>query len=566
MPIETARPRAERRVAARPGQPRRRAWALLPAVALAAAGLATGILPGSPAPAARATDGTASQNNLRDGWDPTETHLTPAVLRSGAFHRVFSTAVSGQVYAQPVVAGKTLIVATENDWVYGLNQASGAIEWSRKLGTPWPMSSSPCSTAMPNVGVTSTPVYDPGTGTVYLVSEVVPRGSSDRNPEFLMQAISAQTGAERPGWPVPIKGAPANDPGRPFVPFDELQRPGLLLLGGSVFAGFGSHCDNRPYAGYVAGVSTHSRALTMWTDETGPSYGQAGIWLGGGGLMSDGPGRIFLSTGNGTSPPPAPGGKPPGNLGDAVVRLGIQPNGTLRAADFFSPANAPELDTHDLDVSSGGPVGLPFGSAADPHLLVEISKDARVFLLNRDFLGGREQGPGGTDRVVSVSGPFGHGLWGHPAVFGNTATLTRGNVASSRDYVYYAGFDDQLRVLRLGLNAAGTPVLSDVANSTIVFPSISGSPVVTSDGNSLSSAVVWEVSRAGKLYAFPAVPPTGCTGAAPCHLSPIWSAPIGTPVKFSIPATNADRVYVGTSDGHVLGFGTAVPSARASRG
>jgi hypothetical protein len=544
-----------------PLRPWRRAWVLLGTVALAAAALTTGVVPGTPAPAARADEVTASQNDLRDGWDPGETGLTPAVLGSGTFGQLFSTKVDGQVYAQPVVAGNTVIVATENDWVYGLNAATGAIDWSRQLGTPWPSSAEGCSDLAPNVGVTGTPVYNPATGTVYLVSQEVPAGNSVYNPEFFMHAINVQTGAERPGWPVPIHGAPANDPDRPFNPFTELQRPGLLLLGGSVYAAFGSHCDFTPFAGYVAGVNTSSRALTLWSDEAGLTDDEGGIWQSGGGLMSDGPGRIFLATGNGVSPPPGPGTSPPPELGDAVVRLGVRSNGTLQAEDFFSPANAPSLDATDTDFGAGGPVGLPFGSTAYPHLEVQAGKDGRLFVLNDDDLGGREQGPGDTDDDVSESGPYG-GQWGHPAAFGDTPTLTASNAASAGDYVYYLGANDYLRVLKLGLNSAGRPALSDVANSAATFGYTSGSPVVTSNGTNRASAVVWVVGAAGEngargtLEAFDAVPPAGCSSAKPCTISPIWSAPIGTASKFAIPATDAGRVYVGTRDGTVVGFGS----------
>jgi Bacterial lectin/Abnormal spindle-like microcephaly-assoc'd, ASPM-SPD-2-Hydin/PQQ-like domain len=531
---------------------------LIGTVALAAAALTT---VAGPAPAARADDVTASQNDLRDGWDPGEPGLTPPVLGSGAFGQLFSTKVSGQVYAQPVVAGNTVIVATENDWVYGLNAATGTIDWSRQLGMPWPSSAEGCSDLEPNVGVTGTPVYNPATGTVYLVSQEVPAGNSVYNPEFFMHAINVQTGAERPGWPVPIHGAPSNDPDRPFNPFTELQRPGLLLLGGSVYAAFGSHCDFTPFAGYVAGVSTSSRALTLWSDEAGLTDNEGGIWQSGGGLMSDGPGRIFLATGNGVSPPPGPGTSPSPELGDSVVRLGVQGNGTLQAEDFFSPANAPSLDATDTDFGAGGPVGLPFGSPAYPHLDVQAGKDGRVFLLNDDDLGGREQGPGDTDDDVSQSGPYG-GQWGHPAAFGNTPTLTASNAASASDYVYYLGANDYLRVLKLGLNPAGRPALSDVATSAATFGYTSGSPVVTSNGTNPASAVVWVVGAAGAngargtLEAFDAVPPAGCSTTKPCLISPIWSAPIGTASKFAIPATGAGRVYVGTRDGTVVGFGS----------
>ena len=535
--------------------------ALLAAAMLAVSGItAVGLLPHTPAPSARADEVTASQNDLRTGWDPQEPGLAPATLQGGTFGQLFATPVGGQVYAQPVVAGSNVIVATENDWVYGLNAATGAITWSRQLGMAWPAAAEGCKDLTPDVGVTGTPVYDPATGTVYLVSQEVPQGNSAYTPAFYMHALDAQTGAERQGWPVPIQGAPANDPGRPFNPFTELQRPALLLLGGSVYAAFGSHCDITPYVGYVVGVSTASRALTMWSDEAGVTDDMGGIWQSGGGLMSDGAGRIFLTSGNGVSPAPGPGSSPPPELAESVIRLGVQPDGSLQAQDFFSPANAPTLDNADTDFGSGGPAGLPFGTSADPGLLVQAGKDGRVFLLNSGNLGGREQGSGGADLAVSQSGPYG-GQWGHPAAFGDTPSVTAGNVASASDYVYYVGANDYLRVLKLGLGSAGDPVLSDVANSTATFGYTSGSPVVTSNGTSPSSAVVWEVAASGQatqgsLEAFDAVPPAACAAASPCTMSPIWSAPIGKSSKFTIPATDGGRVYVGTGDGRVLGFGS----------
>ena len=81
---------------------------------------------------------TVSQNDLRDGWDPSEPALTPAALQGGSFGQIFKTSVNGQVYGQPLIVGSTLVVATETDWVYGLNAATGAILWKTSLGTPVP--------------------------------------------------------------------------------------------------------------------------------------------------------------------------------------------------------------------------------------------------------------------------------------------------------------------------------------------------------------------------------------------------------------------------------------------
>jgi len=228
------------------------------------------------------------------------------------------------------------------------------------------------------------------------------------------------TGASRAGWPVKIVGTPANDPAHPFVPFDVNQRAGLLLMNGTVYMAFGSHCDYGFYVGVVAGVNTTTQAISMWSDEVGASSKWAGIWQGGGGIVSDGPGRIFVSTGNGVTPPDGPGGNPPQQLSQSVIRLGVAADGTISAQDFFAPFNAANLDLHDQDLGSGGPVALPsqyFGTSAVPNLMVEIGKEGKLYVLDRDHLGGKNQMPGGGDGVVQVLGPY-QGVWGHPAAYG----------------------------------------------------------------------------------------------------------------------------------------------------
>jgi hypothetical protein len=323
--------------------------------------------------------------------------------------------------------------------------------------------------------------------------------------------------------------------------------------------------------GFVDGVRISTGTLTQWSDETGVSDNQAGIWQSGGGLMSDGPGRIFVTSGNGISPAAGPGTRPPGQLAESVIQLSVQSNGTLVAKSFFSPANAPTLDAGDVDFGSGGPVGLPFGTSLHPRVLVQAGKDGRIFLLDRNSLGGREQGPGETDKALSVNRPY-QGQWGHPAVFGDTTTLTAGNAASAHDYVYYIGKGDSLRVLKAGVNGSDAPTLSDVANSSLEFGYTSGSPTVTSYGADISTAVVWAVYAAsgtgssGALEAFPASPGSGCTAVAPCTISPIWSASIGTASKFSGVAISGGMVYVGTRDGHVYGFGDTAHAPLAIRG
>ncbi len=523
---------------------------------------ASGILPIGKITAARADDDTASLNDLRTGWDPHEPGLRPGVVGGKTFGERFSRSVDGEVYAQPVVVGSTVVVATEDDHVYGLNAQTGAVKWSDSLGTPYHITD--CTDLVPDIGITGTPVYDARDGDVYLIAQVM-RGL---RAGYRMFGISVRSGSVV--RTAAIGGHPANDSSITFDAKQQLERPGLLLMNGRVYGAFGSHCDVQPYAGFVTGVSVSTGRETLWTDESGVTDNMAGIWHGGGGLMSDGSGRIFVTSGNGVSPPPGPGGSPPGQLAESVIRLGVRSNGTLAARDFFSPANAPTLDAGDTDFGSGGPVGLPFGTGAYPSLLVQAGKDGRVFLLNRDNLGGREQGPGGTDDSLATYGPFG-GDWGHPAVFGPTRRLTAGDSAGADDFLYLDGRNDYLRVFRFGATSAGRPTLSDVAGSAFTFGYTSGSPVVTSDGTVPSSAVAWVAHSPGAtgagatLDAFRAVPGSGCKAAAPCTLSPIWSAPIGIASKFTIPATSNGVVYVGTRGGRVLAFGSVSRARVASR-
>jgi hypothetical protein len=504
--------------------------------------------------AAQADETTVSIDTLRTAWDPAEPTLSPANVTASDFGTLFDATVDGQVYAQPLVIGDEVVVTTENAKAYGLDKETGAIRWTRAFGTPFAAASIGCGDLTPNLGSTSTPVFDPSSNTVYLTTKLAD-GPDAQHPHWYLQAVDATTGADRPGFPVTIQGTPQNTPGIPFQAFTAMQRPGLLLLDGVVYMGFGAHCDIEPYRGYVVGVSTTAHAMTtMWSDEAGSGAdesSEAGIWQSGGGLVSDGPGRIYLTTGNGISPPPSPGHTPPQTLAESVIRLAVNGDGSLAPQDFFAPADAPTLDQNDTDLGSGGPVALPsayFGSATHPNLMVQVGKDGRVFLLDRDDLGGRKQGPGGTDNVLGMSGPY-NGVWGHPAAYGGEG-----------GWVYDVENSGFLRAFSAGVNGSGVPTLTSAGTSSGTFGYTSGSPVVTSDGTTPGSAIVWvEYSTGsggggGQLRAYRALPSGGT-------LALLWSAPIGTASKFAVPATSGGRVYIGTRDGHVMAFGRPASAA-----
>lgn len=496
------------------------------------------------APSGQADETTVSVDALRTGWDRSEAGLSPANASSPYFGKLFSTQLNGQIYAQPIVAQGVLLVVTENNWIYGLDPLSGAIRWKRNVGPAWPASTIGCTDLVPNIGVTSTPVVDPVTGTAYFTAKVNDGATADA-PNWYLHAIDISTGTERAGFPRVLSGTPTNSPDDPFNPKTAMQRPGLLLLDGVVYAAFASHCDYGPYNGYVVGVNaTNGAQTTMWSTEAGYTNGEGGIWQSGGGLVSDGSGRILLATGNGVSPTAGPGTSPPGQLGDSVVRLQVNADGSLSARDFFSPANNASLNQHDTDLGSGGPMALPdgYGTTAHPHLLVEVGKDGRMFLLDRDRLGGMAQGPGGTDAVLQTAGPY-RGVWGHPGFWGGNG-----------GYVYTVTNGGPLRAFKVGVNTSGTPSLSSAGTTTDSWGYTSGSPVVTSNGTTSGSALVWALystgstGSGGQLRAYDAVPVNGSL-----HL--LFFYPIGTATKFAVPATSGGRVYVGNRDGVVYGFG-----------
>ena len=503
---------------------------------------------GADAPAA-ADVTTVSVDTMRTAWDKSESGLTPSDVGAPDFGQLFATQLDGQVYAQPVVAKNTLLVVTENDKAYGLDPTSGAVRWTRDVGPAWSVAALGCGDLVPTIGITSTPVVDAASGTAYFTAKVDDPANPD-HPHWEMHAIDVTSGVERSGFPTTISGSPDNDPSTPFAPRTELQRTGLLLMDGVVYAGFGSHCDFRPFSGYVVGIdATTGKRTAMWAAQTGGVSG-AGIWHAGGGLVSDGPGRIILTTGNGISPAAGPGSAAPDNLAESVVRLQVQPDQTLKAADFFSPVNNTKLDTEDTDLGSGGPMALPdgFGTTSHPHLLVQSGKDGRVFLLDRDHLGGTGQGTGGTDDVLQTSGPY-RGVWGRPAFWGGGG-----------GYVYLVPSGGPLSAFKVGTSGSGDPVLTRTGTSTGGFGFSSGSPVVSSDGTTADSPLVWVVfsqgsnGASGQLRAYDAVPSSGT-------LTLRYSAPIGTASKFTTPATDSGRVYVGNRSGQVLGFGrpTSIP-------
>lgn len=504
-------------------------------------------------------DVTGASEDLRTGWYPDEPLLSPARVASGHFEKTFEDKLQGQIYAQPLIANGTLLVVTEDDWAYGLDPVTGAVRWQRAVGTPANASEKPwCTDLTPHFGITGTPVIDTQTNTAYFAADEYVAGSVT----WRMHAIDLASGQEVPNFPVKIEGVARNlhKETVAFTAAKQLQRPALLMLGGVVYAAFGSHCDENPYQGWIAGVSTVSGKLTtMWA-----TSGHGGsIWQSGGGLVSDRPGQILFSSGNDDEEPgtwdPAPGEPASeaganGKLGESVVRVEAQPEAgeltELTTRDYFSPFDSKALDEKDLDVASSAPVGLPspyFGNAGIPHLLVQEGKAGSFYLLNRDALGGR----GSSNAVVQE-------LTGFGAVFGAAAVWPgEGGYVDipSRGHLHFFRYGE----------SSGKPALVSETMSSEEMSFGSGSPIVSSSGTTSGTGVLWVnwCPQAGCTEAqaeLRAYNPVGGVAA-----KPFWREKIGLATKFSRPGVSNGHIYVGNLAGQIIGFSapTLTPSSES---
>jgi hypothetical protein len=555
-------------------------------VVLALAGLMAACAPTKPPPplpplpfpcSASSGSPVAGNDPLRSGWYPDQPGLNPSAGGECAFGQQWSAPVDGQAYAQPVVdpgAGPngTLVVATETNHVYGFDAVTGQQLWARNdLGPPWDPNELNCQDLAPSVGITSTPAIDATTHTAYMFSKTYDNGS----PAYFAHAMDLNAnGNEKPGFPRKIEGFAANVPNVPpgagasFDAQHHLQRPGLLLMNGVVYAAFGSHCDVDPYRGWVAGVNASTGAIsTLWTDEAlapavNPSP-RAGIWQSGGRLVNDN-GDIVLASGNGEVPAGPTPGKPLASptVGEAAMRLRVLPGGALQAVDFFSPCDAQSLANQDLDLGTGAPLVLPdsFGTAAHPHLLLVVGKSPTLYLLDRGDFGGYQQGAAGScpdgsghagDHVLSTLSAPGTSLgpWATPAVWPGDGGLIYLPYQSS------FGGSGKFIAYRVTPDGNGTPQLSVAGQSNDdPYGFGSSSAIITSDGTTSGSALVWLVRLPGpdgvgaELRAYDANPAGGLL-----TLRGRW--PIGQGSKFATPTVFHGRVYVGARDGHVLAFG-----------
>jgi hypothetical protein len=497
---------------------------------------------------------TYYNDNSRTGQNVKETVLNPSNVNSTQFGKLFSTAVDGFVYAQPLyvpnvknIAGGThnvLYVATEHDSLYAINADSGVVLWKKSFIDPAagittvPNTDVSCANLKPEIGITATPVIDTKTSTIYLVAETKENGLYKQR----LHAIDITSKAEKFGGPKVIS-ATVNGTGNgsadgkvSFNPLREQTRPGLLLQNGHVVIAWTSHCDIGPYHGWVMSYSASTLAQEA-VFNTSPNGEQGGIWMSGDGVAADASGSLYLVTGNGTYD-----GATHLSFGDSIVKLSGPSGGTFKVVDWFTPHNQASLDGGDTDLGSGGVLllpNLPDGSA-HPHLLVQMGKEGTVYLIDRDNMGKFCSGCGSNPQIVQEIPGASAGIWGSPAYWNGSVYWGGGKEGNNPDH---------LKAFSFNANNSGVLSASPTSESQKLFLYSTAAPVVSSNGN--TKGILWildnssyKASCCQVLYAFDA------TNLATMLYNSNQAAnnrdQSGGAVKFTAPIVANGKVYAGS--------------------
>jgi hypothetical protein len=506
---------------------------------------------------------THHNDNARTGQNLNETLLTHANVNSNTFGKVFSYTVDGQIYPQPLCLANVAItnkgvhnvvfVATAHGTVYAFDAdanagANGAPLWQVSFVNPGagittvPNADVNSGNIAPEIGITSTPVIDISSGTIY-VEMKTKEVAGTTSYVHRLHALSVGSGAEKFGGPIVISGAvngngDGND-GANHVAFNGLRhmnRPGLLLVNGTIYLAYGSHGDNGPYHGWIFGFNA-TTLQPRGIFNTTPNGGLGGFWNGGGGPAADSAGNIFCITGNGTF------NAATNNYGDSFLRIATT-NGALSLADYFTPFNQQSLADTDADLGSGATILLPdsVGSAAHPHLMVGGGKEGKIYLVDRDAMG-HFNSLNDAQTVQSIQAI--NNSFDCPAYFNNT--------------LYYIGGGDALKAFRFSNGLLVTPPVS--STNTLGWPG--ATPSISANGT--SNPIVWAIESAGADGGAHAI--LHAWNATNVALELYNSSQAGSrddpgaAIKFTAPTIANGKVYVGGAS-RLSVFGNAAWAAQ----
>ena len=418
--------------------------------------LAIGVMTGAGA-VATAQVTTAQYGNERLSVTLAETILNPRTVNRGRFGKVATLPVDGDVYAQPLYAPRVavrssattdavrdlLIVATEANSVYAFDAATLDPHpiWHTSFTdasagvTPLSWRDVRCPFIQPDVGITSTPVIDPSSLTLYALVRTKERSAGGDSFVQRLHAMDLRTGKDVRA-PVEIqatvqgRGAGSRNGSVDFDPLRENPRAALLLSRGVLYVAWASSCDVGPYHGWIMAYDAKS-LQQLAVLNTSPDGNEAGVWQGDAGLAADSSGAIYAVTGNGTFTHSTTGR----DFGNSVLKLRLA-RGALVVEDYFTPSDEARLSELDADLGSGGPLLLPADSATGRPLVFVMGKSGMSYLLNREALGRFRPGDNAHARQVlrTSAGGFGSAAyWNHTLyVWGSHASLAAYRIAGGR--------------------------------------------------------------------------------------------------------------------------------------
>jgi hypothetical protein len=491
---------------------------------------------------------TYHNDNGRTGQNLTESTLTASNVNSSTFGLLLTIPADGKVDAQPLYASQlsvngashnVLFVETEHGSVYAFDADNGTSLWHVSTLQSGESTSDDhgCSQITPEIGVTATPVIDRSAGphgTVY-VTAMSKDGSGNYHQR--LHALDITTGGEQFGGPAEIQasypGSGDNSSGGSVVfdPSQYAERAGLLLLNGAIYTAWTSHCDQRPYTGWVMSYDQNTLAQKSVLNLT-PNGNEGSIWMSGAGLAADSTGNIFVLDANGTFDTTlnANGFPSQGDYGNAFLKLSTT-NNQLAIADYFEMFNQSAENGTDADLGSGGALVLPDLTDSSNkvwHLAVGAGKDSNIYLVDRDNMGKFNSNSNSIHQ--ELAGALVGGIWAMPAYFNNT--------------VYYAAVGSNLRAFSISNAQLSTSPSSRSANS-FAYPG--ATPSVSANGT--SNGIVWAAENSGTavLHAYDA------TNLANELYNSNQAAnsrdQFGSGNKFITPMIVNGKVYVGTTNG-----------------
>jgi uncharacterized protein (TIGR03437 family) len=510
---------------------------------------------------------TANYDNNRTNANLGEFVLNKSNVNSKQFGKLYSLAVDAQVYAQPLylrgvnVAGEAhnvLYVATMNNSVYAFDAdtaTSTAPIWQRNFGlgvnpNEFSVTGLPYTDILSEIGILGTPVIDPAGGTLYVVHYTYTFNGTENIYAYYLHALDLVTGAEKFNGPVLIQAtvpgsgwAGLENPPNNQLPFNagqHLQRPGLLLLNGTVYVAFGSHGDEAPWHGWLIGYDASTLQQTSVFNTSANNAAGDSIWQGGRGIAADSAGNIYCATGNGTTDDIA-------SWGESVLRLTT--SGGLNMADYFTPAEWNELNNNDTDTGSTGPVLIP-----GTNLLYAIGKEGELFLLDQANLGhqaamntGVVQSFQAADPTLTLAEQENSFLVFNTALWDNI----------EGQLVYMWPFGKSLRSYRMQNGVFQTKAYSTNVTATngLPFPGMT----VSSYGSLANTGILWITSvnsgtlpASGTLHAFDAL-----------DLSmELWNSDmesardsLGSFTKFANPTVANGKVFAPTASKEIAVYG-----------